>query len=249
MNYQPILTCCGLAAAFQLIAAAPAMAAAVAYTSGHADIAIRYDMGTFESFLKFDGGVLDGEEGASGEYRPAQVEIIVPLETRMILATEVPFLGALAGTPVWMLPAGNTPDVPYLGWSTEQLDPTDWPENLTFSLVTAASGGGVGNFAAWQFDPFGAVSTLAMSSAQPASATGLKMAADIHDHYNLAFTEPGLWQVELRITGTHATDGEVSAVERFTFRVIPEPSALLLVPLGLLGALRRRRNPVVTAPE
>lgn len=248
MNYQPILTCCGLAAAFQLIAAAPAMAAAVAYTSGHADIAIRYDSGAFESFLKFDSAVLDGVEGASGEYRPDQVEIIVPLDTRMILATEVPFLGALAGAPVWMLPAGDTPGMPYLGWSTEQLDPTDWPGNLTFSLVTAASGGGAGNFAAWQFDPFGSVSTLAMSSAQPASATGLKMAADIHDHYNLAFTEPGLWQVELRITGTHATDGAVAAVERFNFRVVPEPSSLLLGLLGFLGALRRRRNPAVSAP-
>jgi surface-anchored protein len=243
MQTQAILSYCGLTAALHFTATAPGMAAAVAYTSGHADIGIRYEMGAFEPYLQFEHAVINGIEITSGDFRADGVEIIVPFDTYLILPTEAPFLGSLAGASVWLLPAGNTPGVPFLGWSTEQLDPSEWAGNLTFSLVMATSGSGTGNFAAWQFDSFGSVSSLAMSSAQPASAIGLNMAADTHDHYNLAFTEPGLWQVDLRISGTHATAGAVAAVERFTFRVVPEPSSLLFTPLGFLVALRRRRDP------
>ena len=241
MFIQSIVGCSAIATALQFAATAPLMAAAVAYTAGHADIGIRYESGAFDPYLHFDHAVINGIQVPSSELRANEVEIIVPLDTRMILPTEVPFLASLAGASVWMLPAGTMPDVPYLGWSTEQLDPSEWVGNLTFSLLIATSNSGTGNFAAWQFDSFGSVSNLAMSSAQPASSQGLNMAADTHDHYNLAFTEPGLWQVDLRITGRHTEDGEVSAVERFTFRVIPEPTCMLLFPFGLLATLRRRR--------
>jgi surface-anchored protein len=70
-----------------------------------------------------------------------------------------------------------------------------------------------------------------------------------HDHFNWGFTKPGVYELELTFSGTHITDGLLSASGRFTFlvgdtTVVPEPGAWLLVLSGLapfgLGWLRRR---------
>jgi surface-anchored protein len=162
----------------------------------------------------------------------------------MVLSSSVSFLGAVAGQAIWLLPAsGSSADAlgaPFLGWATEELNPADWVGNLTFTLTSVNSPSGNGHFAVWQTDGFGGVSNLAMSTAD-SGADVLSQAAGLHDHYNVAFTEAGLWEIGITVSGTHVTDGLVTDSGTFRFNVVPEPSTALLGALGLLALLRRRR--------
>ena len=84
-------------------------------------------------------------------------------------------------------------------------------------------------------------STALSSGFIPAAGTGVQQAAGVHDHYNVAFTKAGLWEVGITVSGTHVTDGVVSDSGTFRFNVVPEPSTALLGGLGLLAMFRRRR--------
>lgn len=226
--------------AFQSVA----VAASLAYESGHADLGVRYEAGQFASYLRLSNAMLDGQLVADAELEPDEVHVVVPSAAMRVLPVDVPFLGVLAGSPVWILPASQAADMPYLGWSTEALDPTDWIGNVTYTLSRAANAAGTGDFAMWRFDAFGQVSQIHASTAQPGSAGGLSLVPGIHDHLNLAFSAPGIWEVQLHVSGQHVTDGAVSAtLPAWRFHVIPEPSALLLVlPSMVCICCRRRRD-------
>lgn len=227
----------------------PSAEAALAWTGGHGDIGVGYHgPGDLHLHLHLgeagDPATVDGSPVVDQEYDPDQVDITVPSTTRMVLSSSVSFLGAAAGQAIWLLPAsGSSADAlgaPFLGWATEELNPADWTGNLTFTLTSVISPSGNGHFAVWQTDAFGGVSTLAMSTADP-GADVLSQAAGLHDHYNVGFTEAGLWEIGITVSGTHVTDGAVSDSGTFRFMVVPEPSTALLGGLGLLAMLRRRR--------
>jgi surface-anchored protein len=69
------------------------------------------------------------------------------------------------------------------------------------------------------------------------------MSAGGHDHFNLGFSEEGIWEVELSVSGLLNGTDLLTDTETFTFQVgsVPEPSAALLGLLGTLSLLRRRR--------
>jgi hypothetical protein len=232
-----------------LAALLPSAHAALAWTSGHGDIGVEYEgggdfhlhlhLGEEEpAFIEGVGEVFDQE------YDADEVDITVPAAAEVVLASDVSFLGALAGQSVWLLPqdgdAAAAIGAPFVGWGTESLNPADWVGNIEFKLVSVTSPSGNGHFAVWQVDGFGSLTNLAMSTADP-GADIVSQAADVHDHYNIAFSETGIWTVEMLVEGTHVTDGFSSGSATYTFNVIPEPSSALLGGLGLLMALRRRR--------
>lgn len=68
-----------------------------------------------------------------------------------------------------------------------------------------------------------------------------------HYHHNYAFTAPGIYEVELIVSGTHITDGPITGSNTFQFFVgdvsaIPEPTSPLLLVAAILSlAVPRRR--------
>lgn len=237
-------------ASFAITAALlPSAHAALAYTGGHGDIGVAYE-GPGDLFLHLhlgeagDPATVDGSPVVDGEYEPEDIDITVPAAGEIVLGTAVTFLGATSGQSIWLLPASasgaDAIGAPFLGWATEELNPADWVGNITFTLNFVNAPGGSGNFAVWQTDGLGAVSNLAMSTADP-GADVLSQAAGVHDHYNIAFTKAGLWEIGITVSGTHVTDGLVSDSGTLRFNVVPEPSTALLGALGLLALIRRRR--------
>lgn len=224
--------------------------AALAYTLGHGDIGVAYE-GPGDLHLHLHLGeagepaTVGGVEVEDVEYEPDEIDITIPAAAEIVLGSDVAFLGALTGQSIWLLPASSSGassiGAPFLGWATEELNPADWIGNITFTLNFVNSPSGTGHFAAWQVDGFGAISNLAMSTADP-GADVLSQAAGIHEHYNLAFTEAGLWEVNITVAGTHITDGFVSDTGSFSFNVVPEPSTTLLGGLGVFAVFLRRRR-------
>ena len=227
----------------------PSAHAALAYTGGHGDIGVAYE-GPGDLFAHLhlgetgDPATVGGLPVVDVEYEPEEIDITVPAAGQIVLGSPVAFLGAVSGQSIWLLPASasgaDAIGAPFLGWATEELNPADWTGDIHFTLDSVVSPSGSGHFAVWQVDGFGSVSNLAMSTADP-GADVLEQAAGQHDHYNIAFTEIGLWEITMTISGTHVTDGFVSDTGTFRFNVVPEPSTALLGALGLLAMFRRRR--------
>ena len=228
-----------LAGALMLAASAPA---ATLYTAGHGDIGAGYENGAFHFHLHFHTGAIVGGSPLPGdaEFEPDEIHIVAPQAAIVTLPVAFPALDAGSGDSVWVLPATSVPDLPFLGLATEELAPTDWAGNLTFSLTSVVSPSGNGNFALWQNDAFG--TPMIFMSTAIGSPNAVQMAAGGHDHYNFGFTEAGLWEVTLTISGTHSTDGFQTSTETFLFQVVPEPSSALLVALGGVSAVLRRRR-------
>lgn len=220
------------------------------YTSGHADIGVAFEDegGGAALFLHGhlgNGAIVDGESltGDGLELAPGEFTTLVPESQRTTLPPGVYTPTGHAGE-LWLLPATNVADVPFLGFATEELETSEWSA-ITFSLESVVSPSGLGHFSVWQNGVFGEPNFF-FSTAEPSSTLNgdntLIMAPGGHDHYNMAFTEAGVWEVTLTVTGEHATEGEFSDTGTFRFQVVPEPGSagLLLLGASLLGLSRRR---------
>jgi surface-anchored protein len=237
LKTPPIHKSIASAAAAFAVCALPASAAV--YTSGHADFGIAYEEGDFYFHFHAEGATVDGTDVEEAEYDIPDVTVLVPLGASVVLPIDFPALGATTGETIWVLPEVQDPTLPFLGLATAELEGGEWG-NITFSLGTVTSPSGNGDFALWQSGPFGEV-LLRMSTADPA-ADVVTMPTGSHAHYNWGFTEPGVWQVEITVSGTHIDDGFMSSTETLTFNVVPEPASVLMGGLGMLGLLARRRR-------
>jgi surface-anchored protein len=63
-----------------------------------------------------------------------------------------------------------------------------------------------------------------------------------HAHYYWGFTLPGTYELEVEVSGTHATDGLQTSTQTLVITVVPEPATAGLLMLGGVGLLARRRR-------
>ncbi len=221
-----------------MLAFAAVSSDAAVYSSGHADFGVAYEGGVFDFHVHAAGATIDGVDVDDEEYEASEIVTLVPAAATVILPVDFPALGAVAGQNIWVLPEQENPVLPFLGLATEELAPAEWGD-ITFTLGSVVSPSGAGHFAVWQTGSFGTL-LLHMSTADPGPDFFVTQAGT-HSHHNYGFSEPGIWEIELTVSGTHVTDGFVSATETFQFQVVPESSVVLLGPLGLLAGMRRRR--------
>jgi surface-anchored protein len=244
-----LLSCAALAA----LAPATASAQSV-WSSEHGDFGIGYDAGALDPHVHLHAGaVVNGSPlGADAEFAPGDILAYIPSSKGAARAADPAwdFIGVSAGQTVWTFPATEDPTLPFIGFGAEELDPLDWTTSFTITL-TGLSGSGVlagGHFSAYTIDSFDNPDLIAISSFGGISgADVITLAAGGHTHYNLAFTQQGIYEATFLIQGIHAVDGPKSATATYTFGVaaIPEPSsAAALAGFGALGlvALRRRRR-------
>lgn len=230
--------------------------AQIQYSEGHGDIGIGYEgPGELELHWHFendeDDTVLDGVTQIGGvvgelEFEPSEVYVRVP----DISFVERPADSALdvvanPGEFLYILPQleAEADGKPFLGIGTEELDMNDWDGPLTLSI---GSVDGPGEFSMWQTDTFGdAVLLVAEADGLPDMFSSTPGG---HEHYNWAFTEPGVYDVEITASGVHLQDGVATDTATYRFVVgdntpVPEPGALALVGLGVGGmALLRLRS-------
>lgn len=221
-----------------LLASALALAARadVRMYNGHADIGVGYLDGHLDLHVH-------QELPEEAEYEPGEVTFVVGDAAKTLSPGGVfaPALGS-AGSPIWVLPTSPNPDLPFIGFGTEELSPADWLGNISLTLSGFS---GPGNMAIWNIGSFGSPNLVVDSTRGTGPLNSMLLLPGNHAHYNIGFTQPGRYEVSFDAVGTHTpTQLAVTGSGTYRFEVVPEPSTYALMGLGaaaVLGSVRRRR--------
>ncbi|HCN29245.1 MAG TPA: hypothetical protein DIT64_10955 [Verrucomicrobiales bacterium] len=200
--------------------------ALAAYTAGHGDIGVGWHDGELELHLHLhEGAVLNGVALTEDAEPHADETLIIVSDAARQTATAAisAGTGVAEGAPLWILPTAENPLLPFLGVATEELEPADWTGDIHFKVKDVHSPSGSGHFSVYQSDGLGGfdfhVSTV-LGGLTEDDKFSLQPGA--HDHFFIAFSEPGLWEVTIQTEGEHSTEGVVESAEvTFLFHVGP----------------------------
>jgi surface-anchored protein len=212
-------------------------------TDGHADIGVAYPPLEMEAHVHA-GATVDGVVlGADQEFEPDELIFQVAHINAAPLDNSLQFTGAAPGAALWVLPESFIPGVPFVGISSEHLNPLDWVGDLTWKINTYTAPPG-GDFSLWTdglLGPNVAVSTLDGLPDQ------FQLPVGSHNHFNFGFSQMGLYTVTFQVSGVHLIDGPQTVIATYQFAAVPEPGTLALfavacVSLILVGRRRRLLN-------
>jgi surface-anchored protein len=203
----------------------------ITISSGHTDI--------FEAEYKIIGGsnsVHLGVHTDDGHYEPGDVILEVGNAAYTNTAAFSPSIVSLLGSNAWILPV-DLEKAAALGVIEAGVAKTGFNGAATFTMLGAGPNN-PGNFALFTSD-----SSIRLSSTGDTVETNSFSTTAGHIHYNWGFSAPGIYTFDMQAS----YGGVQSAVETYTFNVVPEPStyALLGAGAGILlmaryGSLRRR---------
>jgi surface-anchored protein len=200
-------------------------------SSGHVDI--------FEAEYESIGGsnsVHLGVHTDDGHYEPGDVILEVGNAAYTNTAAFSNSIVSLLGSNAWILPV-DPEKADALGVMEAGVAKTGFNGDATFTMLGAGPNN-PGNFALFTSD-----SSIRLSSTGDSVGTSSFSISAGHVHYNWGFSAPGIYTFDMQAS----YGGGQSAVETYTFNVVPEPStyALLGAGAGILlmaryGSLRRR---------
>lgn len=244
MNRKLQITCSIFSAA--LLALSATANAQLLYSSGHGDLGIAYEDGELIPHWHIDTGILPQEE-----YEPGEVRAVVGGQRSSPAGSES-VLGVSSGSSIYV--AGSTAFQPNLGFGSEELNPDDWQPLSAFGQINIELTGfsGPGAFALYTANSSGTAFTdTFLSTFNPSSTVGgingsnsFEIFAGDHQHFTLAFTAPGYYEITLTWSGINETDGFKEASGTFGFNVgaVPEPSTYALLGIGAASILWLRRR-------
>ena len=173
----------------------------------------------------------------SGHYEPADVLLEVGNAAYRSSDGFSADITTLLGANAWILPV-DLEQAANLGLLEAGVAKAGFPAgSVTFTMV-AAGAANPGNFAL-----FNSSSAIRLSATGPEVGTSSFSITTGHIHYNWGFSAPGTYTFDMKASYTDAAFGVLeSAVETYTFNVIPEPTggALLLTAFSVGLSLRRR---------
>jgi surface-anchored protein len=151
--------------------------------------------------------------------------------------------GTLLGN-VWVTaPSGLIADSvnqPFIGFSAEELG-LGWTGNVSFTLTSLLyTGSGAGKLFLFEDE------NLYWNTNQTLGVGGnygvFTVAAGQHSHGEFAFSDEGLYELTLLVSGTHSSGTITSSPTTLNINVVPEPSsgALLLAGMAALAVTRRK---------
>ena len=174
----------------------------------------------------------------TGHYEPADVLLEVGIAAYGSTAAFSSTITSLLGANAWILPA-DLEVADQLGIIQAGVVKAGFPDSLpvTFTMVGAGTAN-PGNFAL-----FTSNSSFRLSATGSEVGTSSFSITTGHIHYNWGFSAPGTYTFDMKASYTDEAFGVLeSAVETYTFNVIPEPTggALLLTAFSVGLSLRRR---------
>jgi surface-anchored protein len=232
----------GLAAIFMTLS--QPLQAEFSYSAGHGDVGVAYAGGNaLELHWHLDdGAVVDGVAMSEAEYEPDELKAIVPTSSNFVRVASPAwdFIGNSAGATTYYLPETDTPGAPFLGFGSEELIGAGFTGptlNWSVSLDAAPAGG--------HFSLFNDLGTPAVAASTFANDLAFETILGGHSHFNMAFTQPGVYDLTFTVGGNHSVAGLATDTQTFRFDVspVPEPSSIGGA-LALAGgwAFRRRRK-------
>lgn len=222
------------------------------FTEGHGHIGPHYanhgGHAHFHLHMALEEGSVVGGVPLPGpgetEFDPSEILTAVPATGAVQPAgSEWNFIGAGSGNSYFRLPETEIGGVPSLAIVTEELIPSEWTGPITFTLESIVSGPPGGQVSLWVNDIGGPIVKFSTF----AGISSFELDPGEHLHVNWGFTQPGIYQVKIGVSGTNATDGFAAGSDVFTFVVaVPEPGSLALSGIAALTmgvvAIRRRRS-------
>jgi surface-anchored protein len=157
-------------------------------------------------------------------------------------------IGSTSLGQVWVTaPDGASADLlnqPFIGFSAEELLVADgWNGPVTFTLTGLLyTGSGTGNLFLFEDEDlyWNTNQTLGVGR----NYGVFTVAAGQHGHGEFAFSDEGLYQLTLQVSGTHSSGTINSSATTLNINVVPEPSsgALIVAGTALVLAARRMRR-------
>ena len=170
----------------------------------------------------------------TGHYEPADVLLEVGNAAYRSSDGFSADITTLLGANAWILPV-DLEQAANLGLLEAGVAKAGFPsptDSVTFTMVGAGADN-PGNFAL-----FNSSSAIRLSATGSEVGTSGFSITTGHIHYNWGFSAPGTYTFDLK-----ATFGALeSAVETYTFNVIPEPSSGALLLIGLAGWVATRKR-------
>lgn len=199
-------------------------AAPITISSGHVDI--------FEAEYEDIGGspsVHLGVHTDFGHYEPGDVILEVGNAAYTNTAAFDSTIVSLLGSNAWILPV-SPEDADALGVIEAGVAKTGFNGAATFTMLGAGPNN-PGNFAL-----FTSGSSIRLSSTGDSVGTNSFSITAGHVHYNWGFSAPGIYTFDMQAS----YGGVQSAVETYTFNVVPEPSTYALLGAGAAILLMAR---------
>ena len=201
-------------------------------SSGHVDI--------FEAEYENDGTnaptIHLGVHTDTGHYEPADVLLEVKNSAYSSTSLFLSPITTLLGVNAWILPV-DLEQAANLGLLEAGVAKAGFPSpssSVTFTMV-AAGAANPGNFAL-----FNSSSAIRLSATGSDVETSSFSITTGHIHYNWGFSAPGIYTFDMK-----ASFGALeSAVETYTFNVVPEPSSGALLLIGLVSWVATRKRVV-----
>lgn len=177
------------------------------WSDGHGDLAVNYRDGAWQ---------WNAEEGK--EVDRVIIRLNDSTRNQVPANPDFSFLGT-AGDPIWIIPAGQTIGIPFLGINA-QATPSGTFVNDRFDLLLS-SVSGPGDFIMWTTSGTGAPTILMNSRDGISAADKTDIPAGGHFHQNWGFTSPGTYRVGFKASGN--LNGQTTPItsdeEIYTFEV------------------------------
>ena len=151
----------------------------------------------------------------------------------------------------WVLPAfaAETVDINgdsimlFLGVAGENESTRVWnPNKFKISMLSAGSYN-PGDFALYRYSSGGVFSNPINTVGGINSTDFIDIPVGAHEHWNWAFSAAGTYTFEFQASGTYDVSTLAStAIETYTFNVIPEPTCGTLLLIGLVGLVVTRKR-------
>ncbi|MEQ1861339.1 MAG: choice-of-anchor M domain-containing protein [Chthoniobacteraceae bacterium] len=195
-------------------------ASAAVLRDGHTDLGIAYEDNKLFPHIH--------DEGDDIEYTPGAAVLLVKHAAyeAIPVGTDYDFLRPGGETHVWRLPKVEDPNLLFLGFGTEEIDPGVLVGDVVKIRLSALSGPVGGKFACYDVDSFGAPVAIFNSGDGISAADTYVIPIGGHQDLNWTFSQPGDYRVTFTITAKVGTVNKTAtAVYKFHVQTAAEAAA------------------------